>query len=52
MSEKKKCTCGKHKEKHHEEMTPRESFEHIKECLTSTIEKLECIKDTLDKISI
>ncbi|MHA1967335.1 MAG: hypothetical protein ACW964_06000 [Candidatus Hodarchaeales archaeon] len=52
MSEKKKCTCGKHKGEHHKEMTKIESLEHAKECLTSTIERLECIKDTLDKISI
>lgn len=52
MSEKKKCTCGKHKGERHKEMTKTESLEHAKECLTSTIERLECIKDTLDKISI
>ena len=52
MSEKKSSNCGKHNAGHHKEMTKTESLEHAKECLTSTIERLECIKDTLDKISI
>ena len=52
MSEKKRCNCGKHKCEPHKEMTKTESLEHAKECLASTIERLECIKDTLDKISI
>ena len=52
MSEKKRCTCDKHKGDHHKEMTKTESLEHAKECLTSTIERLECIKDVFDKISI
>lgn len=52
MSEKKKCTCSKHNGERHTEMTKIESLEHAKECLADTIERLECIKETLDKISI
>lgn len=33
-------------------MTQSESLEHVKECLANTIEKLECIKETLDKIEM
>ncbi len=52
MSKKKNCSCGKHKNEHHEEMTKSESLAHVKECLSNTIEKLECIKEVLDNISI
>ena len=52
MSKKSNCSCGKHKKGHHNEMTQSESLEHVKECLENTIEQLECIKETLDKIEM
>ncbi len=52
MSEKKKCSCGKHEKGHHEEMSDSEKIEHLKECLGDVIERLDCIKEMVDKISI
>lgn len=49
MSEKKDCSCGKHKKSHHKEMNPSEKVEHLKECLGDAIHRLECIKEMIDK---
>jgi hypothetical protein len=52
MSNKKKCSCGKHKSEHHEEMTQSELITHVKDCLKDAIHKLECIQEVLDKVAI
>ncbi len=52
MSQKKDCSCWKHKEGHHEEMSHSEKIAHLKECLGDVIERLECIKEMAEKISI
>ena len=62
MSEKKdKCCHGHKKGSHgkdsqkkcdHENMSQSELLNHLKECLNCSLGKLECIRDSLDKISI
>ena len=52
MSKKEKCSCGKHKSEHHKEMTQSELIAHVKECLTGAIDRLECIKEVMDRITI
>ncbi|UCE13262.1 MAG: hypothetical protein JSV04_13885 [Candidatus Heimdallarchaeota archaeon] len=52
MSKKKECSCGKHKKGHHEEMSQSEKIEHLKGCIGDVIERLECIKELAEKITI
>lgn len=52
MSEKKKCSCKKHEKGNHEEMSHSEKIEHLKECLGDAINRLECIKEMAEKISL
>ena len=52
MSKKKKCSCSNHESDHHKEMTQSEQIAHVKECLTDAIDKLECIKEVIEKIKI
>ncbi|UCG01239.1 MAG: hypothetical protein JSW11_16680 [Candidatus Heimdallarchaeota archaeon] len=49
MSENKKCSCGKHEKGHHEEMNQVERVKHLKECLGDVIDRLQCIKEMVDK---
>lgn len=49
MAEKKDCSCGKHKKGHHEEMSQSEKVKHLKECLGDVIDRLQCIKEMVDK---
>ncbi|MFX0124842.1 MAG: hypothetical protein ACFFAE_14520 [Candidatus Hodarchaeota archaeon] len=51
MSKKNKCSCGKHKKEHHEEMSDSEKLKHLKECLRDVIKRLECIKELVDEFS-
>jgi hypothetical protein len=51
LSKKEKCACGKHKSKHHGEMTQPELIAHVKECLEGAIDRLECIKEVMDRIT-
>jgi len=50
MSKEKNCSCGKHKNERHNEMTQSEQIAHVKECLTDAIDRLECIKEVIEKI--
>ncbi|MFX0016231.1 MAG: hypothetical protein ACFFB2_13200 [Promethearchaeota archaeon] len=52
MSEKKECSCGKHKKSHHEKMSPKEKIEHLKECLGEVVTRLECIKEIIEELSV
>ena len=49
MSKKKECSCGKHEKGHHEEMSHSEKVKHLKECLGDVIDRLECIKEMVEK---
>lgn len=52
MSQKKDCSCGKHKKGHHEEMNQPEKIEHLKDCLKDVIDRLECIKEMVEEYSL
>jgi hypothetical protein len=52
MSKKKDCSCGKHKKGHHEEMSHSEKVVHLKECLGDVIDRLECIKEMVEKLPL
>ena len=49
---KNKCTCKKNEKGNHEEMSHSEKIEHLKECLGEVINRLECIKEMAEKISL
>ncbi len=50
MSDKKDCKCGNHGKKHHKEMSHAETVEHSKECLDNIIEKLQCLRESLENL--
>jgi len=62
MTEKKNNCCGGHGKGHpdkkhkencgHDDMSQKELSIHLKECLDCTMGKLECIRDSLNKISV
>lgn len=62
MTEKKNKCCGghgkgyhdkEHKENcGHDDMSQKELLIHLKECLDCTMGKLECIRNSLNKISV
>lgn len=62
MTEKKNKCCGGHGKGHHgkehkencdhDDMSQKELLSHLEECLECTMGKLECIKDSLSKISV